>query len=192
MNLEDVLRETPMETLERVRRRLKQGGTSDSTKKDSRKTVSSNGTQASRVSNLSINTVSATSEMNLAAILEASGIDTTKMSSMPINLDQIEQCRGKKDALTLSSLERTANVFSFVDNDSIDESIMHLTAVPIRKAVPRHQSVPSTARSFTSLGAAVSEILEKVSLEGPQVYFQMYTNLKMPNMAISNCVEDTV
>lgn len=192
MNLEEVLRETPMETLQRVRQRLKQSSAPDKTKKDTQKSTSSNSTPPSRRNNFFSNTILPATEMNLTTILEASGIDTTKMSSALINLDQTEQYNEKKSALTLSSLEYTANMFPFVDTDGTDESIMHLTAIPIKKTAPRHQSTPHATRSFTSLGTAVLEILRTMSLESPHVYFQAYTKLKVPDVRTSNCVEDNV
>lgn len=189
MNLEEVLRETPMETLERVRQRLRQESASNDVKEGTPRAASNTDARFSGATSSSTESVPAALEMDLAAILEAAGVDTTHLPRAAINLDRTERDGQKKSVLTLSSLECPVASFPFIDIDSIDEPIMHLTAVPVKKAAFR-RSTPPTTRSFTSLGTAVSEILKKVSLESPQVYFQTYTTLKMPS--VSDCVEDNL
>ncbi|EFO62346.1 Hypothetical protein GLP15_608 [Giardia lamblia P15] len=192
MNLEDVLRETPMETLERVRQRLKQEGTSNNAKGTLLRPGFGNSTGPTRVSNVLTDNIPPMPEMDLATILEAAGVDTTKMSYAAVSIDQPERDKEKKSILTLSSLEYTANAFPFMDADSVDESVMHLTAIPIKKPTPKRRSTIPATRSFTSLGMAVSEVLKNVSLKGPQMYFQAYTTLKPSNISISDCVEDNL
>ncbi|ESU35875.1 Hypothetical protein DHA2_152408 [Giardia duodenalis] len=192
MNLEDVLRETPMETLERVRQRLRQESTSTNAKGTLPRPTFSDGAGPTRVGSVIADSMPVMPEMDLATILEAAGVDTTKMSYAAVNLDQGERDKERKSILTLSSLEYIADAFPFMDADSVDESVMHLTAMPIKKPTPKRRSTLPAARSFTSLGVAVSEILKNVSLEGPQMYFQTYTTLKPSNISISDCVEDSL